>query len=92
MISELAANLDPSRHERHQAKLVSRPRMRAVGASAGAKRQLVLIDRLLVTLIHSGVPTAAPAGAAPSRGWIDWNQDHDCRLPDAHASSDRQPE
>ncbi len=37
-------------HERHQAKLASRPRKRAVGA--GAKRQLVFVDRLLATLVH----------------------------------------
>lgn len=37
-------------HERHQAKLASRPRKRAVGA--GAKHQLVFVDRLLATLVH----------------------------------------
>lgn len=35
---------------RHQARLTSRPRKRAVGA--GAKRRLVFVDRLLATLVH----------------------------------------
>ncbi|MFB7368826.1 transposase family protein [Streptomyces sp. NPDC056222] len=50
VIAELIAEVGPLRHERHEAKLASRPRKRAV--SAGAKHQLVLIDRLLATLIH----------------------------------------
>ncbi|GHA75605.1 hypothetical protein GCM10010345_92240 [Streptomyces canarius] len=37
-------------HERHQPKLASRPRKRAVGA--GAKHRLVFVDRLLATLVH----------------------------------------
>ncbi|MFC9948993.1 transposase family protein [Streptomyces prasinus] len=50
VISELAAEIDPLWHERHQAVLTSRPRRRAVGA--GAKHKLVFIDRLLATLVH----------------------------------------
>ncbi|MDG9687853.1 transposase [Streptomyces sp. DH18] len=37
-------------HERHQAKLTSRPRERAVGA--GAKHRVVFVDRLLAMLVH----------------------------------------
>ncbi|MFG2840868.1 transposase family protein [Streptomyces zaomyceticus] len=40
----------PLWHERHQAKLTSRPWKRAVGA--GAKHRLVFVDRLLATLVH----------------------------------------
>ncbi|MEV7796241.1 transposase family protein [Streptomyces sp. NPDC087512] len=50
VIAEFVAELGPLWHERHQAKLASRPRRRAVGA--GAKHRRVLIDRLLATLIH----------------------------------------
>ncbi|WP_107428683.1 transposase family protein [Streptomyces kebangsaanensis] len=50
VIAELVAEIGPLWHERHQAKLVSRPRRRAMGA--GAKHQLVFVDRLLVTLVH----------------------------------------
>ncbi|MFE7092942.1 transposase family protein [Streptomyces erythrochromogenes] len=50
VIAELVAEVGPLRHERHQAKLDSRPRQRAVGA--GAKHRLVFIDRLLATLVH----------------------------------------
>jgi hypothetical protein len=50
VIAELVAEVGPLWHERHQARLVSRPRKRAVGA--GAKHQLVFIDRLLTTLVH----------------------------------------
>ncbi|MFD8211483.1 transposase family protein [Streptomyces sp. NPDC059695] len=50
VIDELIAELGPLWHERHQAKLASRPRKRAVGA--GAKHRFVLVDRLLATLIH----------------------------------------
>ncbi|MEU6622036.1 transposase family protein [Streptomyces litmocidini] len=50
VIAELAADLGPLWHERHQARLVSRPRKRAVGA--GAKYRLVFVDRLLATLVH----------------------------------------
>lgn len=50
VIAELVSELGPLWHERHQARLVSRPRKRAVGA--GAKHQLVFIDRLLATLVH----------------------------------------
>ncbi|MBB4986660.1 MULTISPECIES: transposase family protein [Streptomyces] len=49
-IAELMAEVGPLWHERHQARLVSRPRKRAVGA--GAKYRLVFVDRLLATLIH----------------------------------------
>ncbi|MFF6969613.1 transposase family protein [Streptomyces anthocyanicus] len=50
VIAELVAEVGPLWHERHQAKLASRPRKRAVGA--GAKRQLVFVVRLLATLVH----------------------------------------
>ncbi|MFJ6251678.1 MULTISPECIES: transposase family protein [unclassified Streptomyces] len=50
VIAEHAANLGLLWHEYHQAKLVSRPRQRAVGA--GAKHRLVFVDRLLATLVR----------------------------------------
>ncbi|MFD3729553.1 transposase family protein [Streptomyces sp. NPDC058671] len=50
VIAELVADLGPLWHERHQAKLASRPRQRGVGA--GAKHRLVFVDRLLATLVH----------------------------------------
>ncbi|MFI1418437.1 transposase family protein [Streptomyces sp. NPDC020731] len=50
VIAELVTELGPLWHERHQAKLASRPRKRAVGA--GAKHRLVFVDRLLATLVH----------------------------------------
>lgn len=49
VIAELVAGVGPLWHERHQARLASRPRKRAVGA--GAKHSLVFIDRLLATLV-----------------------------------------
>ncbi|MEU3855378.1 transposase family protein [Streptomyces sp. NPDC029554] len=48
--AELVAELNPLRHEPHQARLASRPRKRAVGA--GAKHRLVFVDLLLATLVH----------------------------------------
>ncbi|MFJ3638110.1 transposase family protein, partial [Streptomyces sp. NPDC090112] len=48
--AELMAEVGPLWHERHQAKLTSRPRKRAVGA--GAKHRLVFVDRLLAILVH----------------------------------------
>ncbi|MFD9330355.1 transposase family protein [Streptomyces sp. NPDC060065] len=50
VIAELVAEIGPLWHERHQARLASRQRKRAVGA--GAKHQLVFVDRLLATLVH----------------------------------------
>lgn len=50
VIAELVAEIGSLWHERHQARLVSRQRKRAVGA--GAKHQLVFVDRLLATLVH----------------------------------------
>lgn len=50
VIAELVAGRGPLWHERHQARLASRPRKRAVGA--GAKHRLVFVDRLLATLVH----------------------------------------
>ncbi|MEU2762236.1 transposase family protein [Streptomyces sp. NPDC007094] len=44
------AEVGPLWHERHRARLASRPRKRAVGA--GAKHRLVFVDRLLATLVH----------------------------------------
>ncbi|WP_240122020.1 transposase family protein [Streptomyces sp. MUM 2J] len=50
VIAELVTEIGPLWHERHHAKLVCRPRKRAVGA--GAKHRLVFVDRLLATLVH----------------------------------------
>lgn len=50
VIAELVAEIGPLWHERHQSRLAARPRKRAVGA--GAKHQLVFVDRLLATLVH----------------------------------------
>ncbi|MGY5060951.1 transposase family protein [Streptomyces sp. 900105755] len=50
VIAELVAEIGPLWHERHQARLASRQRKRAVGA--GAKPRLVFVDRLLATLVH----------------------------------------
>lgn len=50
MIAELVTEVGPLWHERHQARLASRLRKRAVGA--GAKHRLVFVDRLLTTLVH----------------------------------------
>jgi hypothetical protein len=50
VIGELVGEIGLLWHERHQSRLASRPRKRAVGA--GAKHQLVFVDRLLATLIH----------------------------------------
>lgn len=50
VIAELVSEVGPLWHERHQSRLVSRPRKRAVGA--GAKHRLVFVDRLLATLVH----------------------------------------
>ncbi|MFF9059970.1 hypothetical protein ACF09K_14965 [Streptomyces sp. NPDC014882] len=50
VIAELVAELGPLWHERHQAKLASRPRKRALGA--GAKHRSVFVDRLLATFVN----------------------------------------
>ncbi|MFM9734749.1 transposase family protein [Streptomyces niveiscabiei] len=50
VIAELVAEIGPLWHGRHQVKLASRPRKRAVGG--GPKRQFVFVDRLLATLVH----------------------------------------
>ncbi|NNN32183.1 transposase [Streptomyces sp. S3(2020)] len=50
VIAELVAEIGPLWHERHQAKLASRPRERAVGG--GPKHQFVFVDRLLATVVH----------------------------------------
>ncbi|MFD4361013.1 transposase family protein, partial [Streptomyces anulatus] len=50
VIAELVEEVGPLWQERHQARLTSRPRKRAVGA--GAKHRLVFVDRLLATLVH----------------------------------------
>jgi hypothetical protein len=50
VLAELVAEIGPLWHERHQARLASRLRKRAVGA--GAKHRLVFVDRLLATLVH----------------------------------------
>jgi hypothetical protein len=50
VIAELVGEIGLLRYGCHQARLASRPRRRAVGA--GAKHQLVFVDRLLATLVH----------------------------------------
>lgn len=50
VIAELEAEVGPLWHERHQARLESRARKRAIGA--GAKHRLVFVDRLLAALVH----------------------------------------
>ncbi|MGW7355444.1 transposase family protein [Streptomyces sp. NPDC054802] len=50
VIAELVAELGPLWHERHQARVASRPRKRAIGA--GTKHRLVFVDRLPATLAH----------------------------------------
>ncbi|WP_338704063.1 transposase family protein (plasmid) [Streptomyces sp. Q6] len=50
VIAELVAVISPLWHGRHQAGLAARPRRRAVGA--GAKHELVFVDRLLATLVN----------------------------------------
>ncbi|WP_435614141.1 transposase family protein [Streptomyces coelicoflavus] len=50
VIAELVSEIGPLWCERHQARLTSRPRKRAVGA--GAKHRLAFVDRLLATLVH----------------------------------------
>ncbi|WP_328863237.1 transposase family protein [Streptomyces sp. NBC_00306] len=61
VIAEIVGEIGPLWHERHQARLASRPRNRAVGA--GAKQWLVFVDRLLATLVHlrHGVTHDVPA-------------------------------
>ncbi|MEU5194539.1 hypothetical protein AB0G86_10835 [Streptomyces scabiei] len=49
VIAELVAEIGPLWHERHQAKLASRPRRRAVGGRP--KHHTVFVDRLLATLV-----------------------------------------
>ena len=49
-IAELMTELGPLWHERHQARLASRPRKPAIGA--GTKHRLLLVDGLLATLVH----------------------------------------
>ncbi|MFK4156477.1 transposase family protein, partial [Streptomyces fungicidicus] len=50
VIAELVAELGPLWHERHQVRIASRSRKRAIGT--GAKHRLVFVDRLLATLVH----------------------------------------
>ncbi|MEU8651426.1 transposase family protein [Streptomyces sp. NPDC048737] len=50
MIAELVSGFGPLWHERHRARLASRPRKRTVGA--GAEHRLVFGDRLPATLVH----------------------------------------
>jgi hypothetical protein len=52
VLAELIAEVGPLWHERHQAKLAARPRKRKRAVGAGAKHQLVFVDRLLATLVH----------------------------------------
>ncbi|GAQ72902.1 transposase DDE domain protein [Streptomyces turgidiscabies] len=50
VIAELVAEVGPLWHQRHQTRLASRQRKRAI--DAGAKHRLVFVDRLLATLVH----------------------------------------
>lgn len=50
VIAGLVAEVGPVWRARQDARLVGRPRRRAVGA--GAKYRLVFVDRLLATLVH----------------------------------------
>ncbi|MER5402467.1 transposase family protein [Streptomyces sp. NPDC002599] len=50
VIAEIVAEVGPLWHARDRVRLASRPRKRAVGA--GARRQLVFVDRLLAALVH----------------------------------------
>ncbi|MGR6967965.1 transposase family protein [Geodermatophilus sp. URMC 61] len=50
VLAELVAEVGPRWQARQEARLVDRPRQRAVGA--GASYRLVFIDRLLATLVH----------------------------------------
>lgn len=67
VIAELVAEVGPVWQERHEAKLCSRPRKRAVGA--GAKHKLVFVDRLLATRVH--LRHALPSLSELSQGWFD---------------------
>ncbi|MFJ3176429.1 transposase family protein [Streptomyces roseus] len=50
VIADLVSELGPVWQGRRAARLLDRPRRRAVGA--GAKYKLVFVDRLLATLVH----------------------------------------
>ena len=50
VLSALVVEIGPLWQARQEARLVSRPRSRALGA--GAKYRLVFVDRLLATLVH----------------------------------------
>jgi hypothetical protein len=50
VISALVAEIGPLWQARQEARLVSRPRFRALGA--GAEYRLVFVDRLPATLVH----------------------------------------
>ncbi|WP_437113909.1 transposase family protein [Streptomyces violaceusniger] len=50
VIAEFVAEVGPLWHLRHRARLGSRPRKRVVGA--GAKHQLVFVDRFLAALVR----------------------------------------
>ncbi|WP_443031766.1 helix-turn-helix domain-containing protein [Streptomyces sp. 3211] len=50
VIAELGVEVGLLWHERHQVRLESRPRKRAVGA--GAMHRLVFVDGLLAALVH----------------------------------------
>ncbi|MHA5050596.1 hypothetical protein [Streptomyces sp. SD15] len=63
VIAELVAEIGPLRHERHQAKLASRQRKRAVGA--GAKYRLVFVDRLRAGLLVRYGPLGPSARCGP---------------------------
>jgi hypothetical protein len=50
VIAGVVSEVGPLWHQRHQARLASRPRKRVV--SADAKHRVVFVDRLLATLVH----------------------------------------
>ncbi|MEV0375696.1 hypothetical protein AB0I10_39135 [Streptomyces sp. NPDC050636] len=66
--AELASEVGPLWQERHQARLASRPRKRAVGA--GAKHRLVFVDRPLATLVHPAGDPVPPKLINITRPWI----------------------
>lgn len=104
VIAEPVAEVGPSRHERHQAKVESRARQRAVGA--GAKHQLVFVDRFpgLALAVRSGTGSSPGknkqnAVEAPTLGRRPHHRDCGRRPPrhrpgrptPPHEGSDRAP-
>ncbi|WP_405698209.1 hypothetical protein [Streptomyces sp. NBC_01185] len=69
VIAELVSEVRPLWHERHQARLASRSRKRAVGA--GAKHRMVCVDRPRWCPFATGVLVMCwPAGSAWTRSTV----------------------